>query len=93
MKIEPITGNHLDEAADLLACSFQSLRKKSTSLSSVYENAELTTIHLEKILQNGAIGAVGMENGRMLGFLLGEIREDAYFGRSLWGMLGSLALA
>ena len=34
-----------------------------------------------------------MENGRMLGFLLGETREDPYFGRSVWVKLASFAMA
>ncbi|MBI9047849.1 MAG: GNAT family N-acetyltransferase [Anaerolineaceae bacterium] len=93
MKIERFTESHLKEAAKVLAQSIQRLRSINPAISAKFEQISMTHTHLQVLQQNGAIGMVAIDNGKILGFLLGETREDEYFGRSVWAKLSSHALA
>ena len=84
LEIHPFADEHLDEAARLLAARHARHRAAEPLLSATYEapGAARTAVE-EAWLAEGASGAVALQDGRLVGYLVGAPRAPAW-GPNVW---------
>jgi GNAT superfamily N-acetyltransferase len=82
--IVPFGGEHLDEAARLLAERHRAQRLVEPGLDSRYEAADAARAEIEELLRgDGASGVAALAGGELAGFVLGRPR-DASWGPNVW---------
>lgn len=81
VELESFADEHVEAAAELLA-ERHARHRKAEPLLPVLEDARAEVDRAWGV--EGARGAVALEGGHVAGFLVGELRENEYFGRHVW---------
>lgn len=91
--IEPLTPDHLDAAAALLAARQRALRGSHPELPTAFEAADAHRPLLAALLgEPGSHGVIAFDGGRPAAFLLGFHRTQEIWGRAAWSPIhGSAA--
>ena len=93
MEIAIFNRNHVIQAAEVAVQQFNRLQKGSPFLSQAFTEERVCRQKIQDSLQAGAGGVAALDGDRLLGFILGEPRENEHFGRSVWSSLTGHALA
>lgn len=94
MELLAFTDAHLDAAAELLALRHRTHRAAEPALPARFEQAaEARKAIAAALARDGARGAVAMEDGRMLGYLLGNTVTNELMGAHAWVHLPGSAIA
>lgn len=94
IEITPFTADHLPAAAELLAQRHQYDRSIFPAFPTAYEQPTAAQTALEAAWQRPhPIGAVALQNGRLLAYLLGELILQPIWGRTGWIRPAGLAVA
>lgn len=93
-EIVEFTSELLPEAAELLALRHQRCRKKQPGLPARFEQPDACRVAIEALRsREWADGVAAIKDGRLLGFLIGEMVLDELWGRSGWVRYAGCALA
>ncbi|MGL6280304.1 MAG: GNAT family N-acetyltransferase, partial [Gaiella sp.] len=85
LQLAPLTHDHLDAAASLLAQRQRAQRRSEPALAARFEEPALCLPEIEALLAtDGASGSVALRSGRAVGFLLGAPRADGLWGPNAW---------
>jgi ribosomal protein S18 acetylase RimI-like enzyme len=85
LEIVPFSDEHLDEAGGLLAARHADHRRSEPLLPARYEApAEAARELAAAWSREGASGAVGLRDGRIVGYLLAAPRDPAIWGDNVW---------
>jgi ribosomal protein S18 acetylase RimI-like enzyme len=94
IEITPFTPDHIPAAAELLAQRHQADRTTFPAFPAEYEQPTDAQTALEATWQRPhPIGAVALQNGRLLAYLLGELALQPIWGRTGWIRPAGLAVA
>lgn len=92
--IHPFTEAALDDAAGLLAARHRRDRAHNPLLPGRFEDTGDALAAVSAVWREGhTSGVVARRDGRLVGFLFGELRKDDWRGRHVWVHLPSHALA
>jgi GNAT superfamily N-acetyltransferase len=81
LEIQPFSGDHLDDAGRLLQARHARHREPEPLLPESPDfRAEIQAL----LASDGASGAVGVRDGRVVGYLLGVGKEEARWGPNVW---------
>ena len=85
LRIEHFDRTHLDGAAALLADRHRAQREHEPGLDPRYEDMAATRPEIEALLDlDGASGVAAHREGRLLGYLIGVVRDEAVWGPNVW---------
>jgi GNAT superfamily N-acetyltransferase len=85
LELRAFAGDHLDEAAALLAARHRAHRAAEPLLSQQFESAEATVGEIASLwAETEASGSVALRDGHVAGFLLGTRRDDGVWGSNVW---------
>lgn len=85
LEVRPFAGEHVSDAAVLLAERHRRHRMARPLLASRYERFEAAQAELAGAMAaDGASGAVALRDGAMAGFLLGAPKSDQTWGPNVW---------
>ncbi len=85
LALESFSEAHLDAAGELLAARHRRHRQAEPLLPSRYEEPAAARQEIEALLlADGASGAVAIQSGRVVGYLLGMRKEEATWGPNVW---------
>ena len=85
LELRPFADDHLEDAGELLAARHRRHRAAEPLLPERYEDADAARAEVEAIWRKeGAAGAVALEGGRLVGYLLGAPGDDALWGPNEW---------
>ena len=76
LKIHPIQKNHLEDTAALVVNRYQNLFLQQPLLPERYKNESNIMPHLENLYNTGCPGVVAIQDGRLVGFLMGWMMEE-----------------
>ncbi len=92
--IKPFDETMLDAAADLLAARHTRDRQQQPLLPERFSNPAVARAAVDAVWQNDRTsGVAAWEDGRLVAFLLGEVKIDTLRGRTVWMPLAGHALA
>jgi GNAT superfamily N-acetyltransferase len=84
LQIEEFSGDHVDDAAALLAARHRRHRAVEPRLPTAYEQRPAARAAIEDLLsRDEADGVAAMRDGRLVGYLLG-IRKGDMWGPNVW---------
>lgn len=82
---EPFSGEHLDDAAALLAARHRDHRRSEPHLDPSYEVPAAARSEIAGLLEReGVSGVAALREGGLEGFLLGVPLDDATWGPNVW---------
>jgi ribosomal protein S18 acetylase RimI-like enzyme len=85
MELRPFAEEHLDAAAELLAQRHRRHRAAELLLPVRFEDAAVARAEVEAAWRSeGAVGAVALRDGHVVGYLLGAPKDDAVWGANEW---------
>jgi GNAT superfamily N-acetyltransferase len=84
LELRPFTEEHLDEAGGLLAARHRAHRAAEPLLSERFEDAGVARREVASLWAEEATGAVALDAGRTVGFLLGTRKNDGVWGPNVW---------
>lgn len=83
-EIEPLTEEHLDGAAEVLAARHRRHREAETLLGATYEDpAACRDLLATAYAADDASGSVAVDGSRVVGYLLGAPKGDSW-GQNIW---------
>jgi GNAT superfamily N-acetyltransferase len=84
-RIEPFADRYLDAAGDLLAARHRRHRAVVPLLPARYEDAAAARAQVEMLWRtDDTPGAVAVENGRVVAYVIGLRKEDDAWGPNVW---------
>jgi ribosomal protein S18 acetylase RimI-like enzyme len=93
LEVVPFSDEHLDGAAALLAARHTRHREAEPLLPERYEEPSAAREEVERLWRaEGASGAAGLRDGRLVGYLVGARREQAAWGENTWVEAGGHAV-
>lgn len=93
VEIVPLQDNMLADAALLLAARHGRDREFFSELPAKFESPRVAQIALEAAWgRPGASGCAALRDGRLVGYLLGDVTVDTLMGRTAWIRLAGHAL-
>jgi ribosomal protein S18 acetylase RimI-like enzyme len=85
LEVAPFADEHLDAAAALLAARHARQREAEALLPERYEDPAAAREEVERVWRvEGASGAAGFRDGRLVGYLVGARREQSIWGENTW---------
>jgi GNAT superfamily N-acetyltransferase len=85
LEVRPIEPEHVAEAGALLAARHRDHRSMRPLLSPAYQEVDAAAAELGAAMQQEhASGAVALQGGKMIGFLVGGSRATERWGRNAW---------
>ena len=85
LEVVPFSDEHLDAAAALLAARHAHHRQAEPLLPERYEDPAAAREELERVWRaDGASGAAGFRDGRLVGYLVGAQRQQPIWGDNTW---------
>jgi ribosomal protein S18 acetylase RimI-like enzyme len=85
LEIVPLAEEHLPAAAGLLAERHRRHRAAEPLLPGAYEDPDAAGDEIRQLLAaDGAVAVAGLRDGRLVGFLVGTLRNDAVWGPNGW---------
>jgi GNAT superfamily N-acetyltransferase len=94
LELSAFDASHLADAGRLLAARHAGHRRHQPLLSARFEEPDAATVEVEAALRRaGASGAVALQDGRAVGFVLGAPKDDPVWGPNLWVESAGQALA
>jgi len=85
LEVAPFADEHLDAAAALLAARHARQREAEALLPERYEDPAAAREEVERVWRvEGASGAAGFRDGRLVGYLVGARREQSVWGENTW---------
>lgn len=94
MRFEPFHADMLNEASALLALRHQQQRLTQPELPARFEDPAAARLALDEAWQRPRrAGVAAFDNGRLAGYLIGDIVLDTIWGRAGWVRLAGCALA
>ena len=94
LQLEPFTDDHLTQAGELLAQRHARDRLTQPALPPRFEDPAVARVAVEKTWRRPMTsGAVALEGGRLIGYLLGQAKADTLRERHVWVALPGHALA
>jgi GNAT superfamily N-acetyltransferase len=93
-EVVPLTAEHLDAAAELLAARQRRLRQARPELPEAYEEAAAQRPVVAAVAEKpGSHGVIAFRGSRPVGFLLGYPRPEPIWARAAWSPIEGNALA
>jgi ribosomal protein S18 acetylase RimI-like enzyme len=85
LEVVPFSDEHLDDAAALLAARHAGHREAEPLLPERYQDPAAAREELERVWRaDGASGAAGFREGRLVGYLVGAQRREPIWGENTW---------
>lgn len=85
LEVVPFTDEQLDAAAALLAARHARQRQAEPLLAERYEEPAAAREEVERVWRaEGASGAAGFRDGRLVGYLVGAPRQQSVWGENTW---------
>lgn len=84
IRINPLKEEHLEDAAILVSKRYVKLREQEPLLPDRYQEASNWLPLLQKIINIGGPGVAAIQNGRLVGFLIGWLMPDFRGKRSVY---------
>jgi len=85
LEVAPFSDEHLDGAAALLSARHARHREAEPLLPERYEDPAAAREEVERVWRaEGASGAAGFRDGRLVGYLVGAQRQDPIWGDNTW---------
>ena len=85
LELQPFSEEHLDAAGALLAERHARQRAVEPRLPPRFEDAAAARGEIEALTRGeGASGAVGVRDGRVVAYLVGTRKADDFWGRNVW---------
>jgi ribosomal protein S18 acetylase RimI-like enzyme len=85
LELVPFADEHLEDAARLLAARHARHRRAEALLPKRFEDAAAARVELEQAWPaDGASGAAALRAGRLVGYLVGALRDEDVWGENVW---------
>lgn len=85
LEIRPLTDDLLDGAGSLLADRHRAHRRRQPALDPAFAEPSVARAEIARLLtRDRATGRAALRDGRVVGFLVANVRDDTVWGPNIW---------